>query len=213
MAQRGLRTAASTKRRDTCGGFTGRYALYRFFDAQGALLYIGRTNDMNRRGDHHARNQGWWPDVARCTVEFLADFEALVDAEIAAILAEKPRHNIIHNGVVVAPEHESEWRNPILTISARVTAAADALHGDCRTHAEDYFAGAWRQPMTAPCATCLTNAAKALTAADASEGREDETIPLVMSAVTHQKWIRGQRNPFWTVVPCTCLDCAAKDAS
>jgi hypothetical protein len=44
---------------------TGRFWVYRLFDEQGRLLYLGKTGDsMLRRLQRHARdNDPWWPKV------------------------------------------------------------------------------------------------------------------------------------------------------
>jgi predicted GIY-YIG superfamily endonuclease len=68
-------------------------ALYRFYAADGTLLYVGITDTLKRRVSQHAVDKKWWPDVARKTVEWHPSREAAVIAELAAIKAEKPRHN------------------------------------------------------------------------------------------------------------------------
>jgi DNA-binding transcriptional regulator YhcF (GntR family) len=74
-----------------------RYTLYHFWDASGALLYIGRTVNPRSRWGEHSWVQPWWLEVASVTVEHFADHAALVAAETAAIKAEHPRHNVVHN--------------------------------------------------------------------------------------------------------------------
>jgi hypothetical protein len=72
--------------------------LYRFYDRDGGLLYIGISLHAAQRASQHRHGQPWWPEVARMDVESVsgdrADAEA---AERAAILAEKPRYNVVHN--------------------------------------------------------------------------------------------------------------------
>jgi predicted GIY-YIG superfamily endonuclease len=72
-------------------------ALYRFYDATNALLYIGITNNLTRRIDEHDEDKPWYQHVARVTVEHHPSRGAALDAEKAAIKAEKPRHNVVHN--------------------------------------------------------------------------------------------------------------------
>lgn len=45
------------------------HLLYRIYDAADALLYIGRTNDLNVRFRRHAQQKPWWPPASRATAE------------------------------------------------------------------------------------------------------------------------------------------------
>lgn len=76
------------------------HLLYRLFDANDELLYVGRTNDLRRRFESHAEAQPWWPEVARSQVESLASFVALCQAERTAIVEERPKYNVVHNVAV-----------------------------------------------------------------------------------------------------------------
>jgi predicted GIY-YIG superfamily endonuclease len=73
------------------------HALYRFFDAEGALLYVGITNHLPQRLRDHDRNKPWFDNVANVRVEHFPDRKSVLDAEREAIRTEKPRHNIQHN--------------------------------------------------------------------------------------------------------------------
>lgn len=73
------------------------HALYRFFAADDALLYVGITCDVGKRWDRHSREKPWWTDVARSTVEHFESREAVLAAEEKAIRTEKPKHNVRHN--------------------------------------------------------------------------------------------------------------------
>jgi hypothetical protein len=48
---------------------SGRTTLYRFYDGDGALLYIGITNSVPRRLGQHQAHKPWWGDAARVTLE------------------------------------------------------------------------------------------------------------------------------------------------
>jgi predicted GIY-YIG superfamily endonuclease len=72
--------------------------LYRYYDADGQLLYVGISLSAVARASQHRAEKGWWQDVARMTVEHLPTRQAAEDAERSAIRAEKPVHNVIHNG-------------------------------------------------------------------------------------------------------------------
>jgi predicted GIY-YIG superfamily endonuclease len=74
---------------------SGPYILYRCFDKDGALLYIGITSNPSQRFSIHELKTPWWSDVASITQE--EGFEsrsALEAAEIEAINAEYPLFNL-----------------------------------------------------------------------------------------------------------------------
>lgn len=69
-------------------------ALYRLYDADGALLYVGIAYNTKARMEQHAREQGWWAEVSRRTVRLYASRNEAAEAEEAAIESERPRHNV-----------------------------------------------------------------------------------------------------------------------
>lgn len=74
--------------------------LYRHFDAQGNLLYVGITNYEPKRRNEHKLEAKWFKEIARVeTAEFDTRAEAAV-AEITAIFTEKPLHNIESRRVI-----------------------------------------------------------------------------------------------------------------
>lgn len=70
------------------------HVLYRFFDAEERLLYVGITNEPGRRFRKHGDTKAWWPTVARVQLAHFPDREALAAAERAAIAGEAPLHNV-----------------------------------------------------------------------------------------------------------------------
>ena len=73
------------------------HTLYRFFNAEGTLLYVGITNDPGRRMTKHRGGKSWWLEVARVEMEQHPDRLALRAAELKAIEHERPLYNIQHN--------------------------------------------------------------------------------------------------------------------
>lgn len=70
-------------------------AVYRFYDDAGELLYVGLTNNPNRRFSEHADTKAWWHEVDETEIEwFTTRFEAEA-AESVAIWQEEPRYNIV----------------------------------------------------------------------------------------------------------------------
>lgn len=76
---------------------TSTTTLYRFYDAHDRLLYVGISERGPERWKAHRKEKPWWTDVARTTTEHYGDRQAALDAERAAIIAEQPLHNVVHN--------------------------------------------------------------------------------------------------------------------
>lgn len=75
-----------------------RTALYRLFDTDDRLLYVGIANNPERRWKQHAYEKAdlWWHEVTDRTVEWFESREKAAAAEIIAIRAENPRYNEAH---------------------------------------------------------------------------------------------------------------------
>lgn len=71
-----------------------RTALYRLFDTDGSLLYVGITNDPEVRWKAHSYKKPWWPEVVEKAVLWFDDRMAAATAEARAIRLETPRWNI-----------------------------------------------------------------------------------------------------------------------
>lgn len=72
-------------------------ALYRHYDANGCLLYIGIARRVVQRTADHEKSSGWAEAIARIDVEWHSSREAALKAEAVAIAEEKPKHNRVHN--------------------------------------------------------------------------------------------------------------------
>ena len=81
------------------------HTLYRFFDDDGALLYIGVTNSPPNRFRAHRADKEWWGMVKTVKMEQFPSRSALMAGEAAAIKAERPRYNIVHN---ISPSSTTE---------------------------------------------------------------------------------------------------------
>jgi hypothetical protein len=73
--------------------------LYRLFAADGKLLYVGITDDLNQRLAAHS-----WRGFARFTSEAYPTRESAEAAEARAILIEKPAQNRQQPALRPAPE-------------------------------------------------------------------------------------------------------------
>lgn len=74
-----------------------RTALYRFYDADDVLLYIGISDHLATRHMSHVAESSWMEFAARSTIERHPTRAEAADAEVAAIRAESPLFNSQHN--------------------------------------------------------------------------------------------------------------------
>jgi predicted GIY-YIG superfamily endonuclease len=68
-------------------------AVYRCFDKDGALLYIGVTDSPGARHGSHRREKKWWSEVDEVEWTFYSTYGPALDAETDAIETEAPRYN------------------------------------------------------------------------------------------------------------------------
>ncbi len=88
------------------------HALYRFYNSADVLLYIGLTVNIGARFSDHRLEKPWWTEISRIALEHFPDRRSVAAAERAAIIAEKPLHNVQHNGArsTAAPANASGER-------------------------------------------------------------------------------------------------------
>lgn len=67
--------------------------VYRLRGEDGSLLYIGSTGNLKYRLAQHKADKAWWPDVAHVDAEHFDTRAEAGEAEIKAIVSEKPIHN------------------------------------------------------------------------------------------------------------------------
>ncbi len=72
--------------------------VYRLYNADNELLYVGTTNNLERRMQSHRYDKPWWPNVADIQTETFASAVEAVEAERAQIKSLEPKHNVIHHG-------------------------------------------------------------------------------------------------------------------
>ena len=72
-------------------------ALYRHYDADGALLYVGVSLSPIARTSSHARSSDWFYQVARIDVEWHKDRMSAMKSEVSAIRLEFPKKNRAHS--------------------------------------------------------------------------------------------------------------------
>lgn len=75
-----------------------RTALYRLYDADGQLLYVGITANPKKRWYAHGRDKHWWPEVTRKTIEWFETRKSAERVEKIEIEEERPVYNRNLNG-------------------------------------------------------------------------------------------------------------------
>lgn len=72
-------------------------SLYRYYDGDGELLYVGITTRGPQRQTEHNVSSEWWPYVRRQEVEHLPTRETALDRERDLIQRHRPPFNRQHN--------------------------------------------------------------------------------------------------------------------
>lgn len=120
-----------------------RTALYRLYDADERLLYIGITTDPNTRFASHAIYKSWWGRVARKDVIWLqGTWQEALATEAAAIRAEKPEFNGKHNAPP-APFSAESWPTIIAPPRGKASTLADLVRAEIAS-------GRWATGMRVP---------------------------------------------------------------
>lgn len=76
----------------------GRTAVYRFFDADGGLIYVGITGQLMTRWRWHEKHADWWPEQARVEVIWHESRATAEAEETSAIRTEGPARNVQKRG-------------------------------------------------------------------------------------------------------------------
>jgi len=93
-------------------GGTGRTAVYRLYDADGVLLYVGIADGVTARWKHHGNAKEWWPQVARKDATWHATRTGALSAEAHAIATEEPVHNRRRDSSVLARVwYDGRWHS------------------------------------------------------------------------------------------------------
>lgn len=71
--------------------------LYRWYGENDRLLYVGITNNLERRTNEHAADKPWITESVRAEIEPYSTRSAALAAEERAIFSENPVYNVIHN--------------------------------------------------------------------------------------------------------------------
>lgn len=80
-------------------------AVYRAYDSDGSLLYVGIAKNWGSRWAQHAEHSPFFGEVARLEVRYVASREEALTVEADAIRTERPVWNKAH-----APRRERRFR-------------------------------------------------------------------------------------------------------
>jgi predicted GIY-YIG superfamily endonuclease len=92
---------------EVIGGLVMTTFLYRLYNTDDELLYIGISKSAIHRLHTHLVHQPWGAQIVKQTVERFEKRSDAVEAETLAIKSEQPKHNIIHNQTDSRPE--TKW--------------------------------------------------------------------------------------------------------
>lgn len=87
--------------------------VYRCFDAEGRLLYVGCSVNAYRRLGQH-RRAVWFPELARFTVTRYKTLRIARAIEAAAIIAENPIHNVLRTAYIPDEDQRAAARATVL---------------------------------------------------------------------------------------------------
>jgi len=93
-----------------------KHILYRWFNTNDELLYVGITKNAYNRHKQHIAEKEWcvFEELKHTTYEYFESRELLNEAEKLAIVNEKPKYNVTHNENPVAyrkPTYEPKKRH------------------------------------------------------------------------------------------------------
>lgn len=82
--------------------------LYRHFDKEGRLLYVGISQSAIVRLAQHKQTASWFDEVTTVTIENFETRELALAAEEQAIKAERPLYNLQHSQDTWAADLDAE---------------------------------------------------------------------------------------------------------
>ena len=80
--------------------------LYRHFDKDGQLLYVGISLSAIQRLAQHREASSWFNEITKVTIEHYETREEVVRVERETIQRENPKYNIKHRRVNLKPSNQ-----------------------------------------------------------------------------------------------------------
>ena len=102
--------------------------LYRHYDKDNTLLYIGISLNSIARLNQHKEHSDWFKDITVVKIETFYTRDAALEAERTAIIVEKPLHNVHHNRAIKMPTYRQKYETARDEVTARVVDKFDPLY-------------------------------------------------------------------------------------
>lgn len=120
--------------------------LYRYFDSEGELLYVGITGDNTKRQSQHRRNSFWFGEIATASFEHFDERATALEAETLAIRHEKPKYNIAGAGASGFKLMHSPYTH-LIYLAGMPEGGHDELHREfVKPYQELFFAANGKMP-------------------------------------------------------------------
>lgn len=134
------------------------HSLYRHFDKDGNLLYVGVSINHLARLLQHRVNAHWFKDIATITVEHFETRKECMRAERVAIVTENPAHNLVRYQAGVVAESGSGCSLPAVMELKEVhlnRKSIGALPSAPAGKRDTYYLRSARQNEQVPTGFCL----------------------------------------------------------
>lgn len=114
--------------------------VYRCYDNQGRLVYVGSTADLFGRLDQHRKTSWWAPTVARVTAKVYPDGPTGRVAEREAIRDEVPRWNLSGKWIGRHRWQPEDWHDWMQTLIRGTERPLAGMSSQLRCSIADYAA-------------------------------------------------------------------------
>jgi hypothetical protein len=111
--------------------------VYRLFNADRELIYIGCTHDVEARINAHRVSAWWYPQVHFSSVEDFSDRTTAHAAEMKAIFTENPKWNIRHRSLGTTGWTAQMYLDYIKAV--QMTGPQYAFHRNCVKRAQRFL--------------------------------------------------------------------------
>lgn len=106
---------------------TKKTAVYRHFDVEGRLLYVGISLDPLKRTTQHMNKAYWAERISAINIRWFPTRGAAVDEEERAIREEKPLCNVVGQPVDLGPEPEIDEAAEMAALERHISAISEML--------------------------------------------------------------------------------------
>ena len=126
-----------------------RYQLYRHYDANNLLLYVGISNSFLQRTISHGHNSEWFNQIVRIEVAHFATKHLAIVAEMNAIKSEKPvfnRFGVSSDGDAITEMTVAAVRSKLISLQGTMSIRTFAKEIGCSHANLAYVIGGKRDP-------------------------------------------------------------------